>query len=251
MSTTRMTISIKNLKEIADLLNTVVNEAKFKLDANGLSVKAVDPAHVAMISIDVPKEVFLDFQVDGEEEISMDIEKLKSIIKLANSNDTVTMIREKEKLKFEINNIIKSVSLLDNNTVFTPRVPQISSESYVVVAKPELEKGLKAAEDVSDSIRFMLTPDDFRARSISDSEESELILTKELLKEIKCSNPVKSSYPLEYLLKLIKSLSSSDDLKLGFKDDYPLTIEFKFGIPRSGDATIISGSFLLAPRMEQ
>jgi len=251
MSAARMTISIRNLKEIADLLNTVVNEAKFKLDANGLSVKAVDPAHVAMISIDVPREMFLDFQVEGEDEISLDIEKLKSIIRLANSTDSVTMIKEKEKLKFEINNITKSVSLLDNNTVFTPRVPQIASESYVVLSKSELERGLKAAEDVSDSIKFLLSPDDFKARSISDSEESELILTREMLKEIKCGTPVKSSYPLEYLLKLIKSLSSAEDLKLGFKDDYPLTIEFTFGSSKSGEARAISGSFLLAPRMEQ
>ena len=50
----RLTISVKNLKEIADLLNTVVTEAKFKIDANGVSVKAVDPAHVAMMSIDIP-----------------------------------------------------------------------------------------------------------------------------------------------------------------------------------------------------
>ncbi len=251
MSTARMTISIRNLKEIADLLNTVVNEAKFKLDSNGLSVKAVDPAHVAMISIDVPREAFLDFQIEGEDEISIDIEKLKSVIKLASSTDSVTMIKEKEKLKFEINNITKSISLLDNNTVFTPRVPQIASESYLVLSKSELERGLKAAEDVSDSIKFMLSPEDFKARSMSDSEESELILTKDMLKEIKCDSPVKSSYPLEYLLKLIKSLSSAGDVKLGFKDDYPLTIEFKLGSQKPGEVPGINGSFLLAPRMEQ
>ena len=246
----RLTISIKNLKEIADLLNTVVTEAKFKVDNSGISVIAVDPAHVAMISITVPKEVFTEFQMDGEEEIALDVERLKSVIRLANSNDQVSLAKEKEKLKFEINNIVKSISLLDNSTVTTPRIPQINSEFYVVLGKTELERGLKAAEDVSDSIRFSLTSEDFRARSMSDSEESEMVLTKDMIKELQCQTPIKSSYPLEYLLKLVKSLTSSDELKLSFKDDYPLTIEFNFGQSKTSP-NAIKGSFLLAPRMEQ
>ncbi|MCL4336820.1 MAG: DNA polymerase sliding clamp [Candidatus Thermoplasmatota archaeon] len=246
----RLTISVKNLKEIADLLNTVVTEAKFKIDAGGISVIAVDPAHVAMISINVPKDVFSEFQTEGEEEIALDVERLKSVIRLANSNDMVSLAKEKEKLKFEINNIVKSISLLDNSTVTTPRIPQINSEFFVVLGKTELERGLKAAEDVSDSIKFSLTSEDFRARSSSDSEESEMVLTKDMIKEIQCSTPIKSSYPLEYLLKLVKSLASTEELKLSFKDDYPLTIEFNFGQGKAAP-NAIKGSFLLAPRMEQ
>ena len=161
-----------------------------------ISVIAVDPAHVAMISINVPKDVFSEFQTEGEEEIALDVERLKSVIRLANSNDMVSLAKEKEKLKFEINNIVKSISLLDNSTVTTPRIPQINSEFFVVLGKTELERGLKAAEDVSDSIKFSLTSEDFRARSSSDSEESEMVLTKDMIKEIQCSTPIKSSYPL-------------------------------------------------------
>lgn len=246
---TRLSISVKNLKEVADLLNTVVTEAKFKMDQNGLSVKAVDPAHVAMISIDLPKESFAEYQVDAEDEIALDVERLKSVIRLANTSDLVTITKEKEKLKFEIGTIVKSISLLDSNSVSTPRVPIISSDSYVVVARSELERGLKAAEDVSDAIKFTLSNEDFKARSASDSEESEMVLPKEMLKEIKCESSIKSSYPLEYLLKFVKSLASADELKLSFKDDYPLTVEFSFG--KNASEGIIKGSFLLAPRMEQ
>lgn len=247
----RISISVKNLKEVADLLNTVVTEAKFKLDNNGISVKAVDPAHVAMISIDVPKEIFSEYQIDEEEEIALDVERLKAVIKLASSSDLVTISREKEKLRFEIGNIVKSISLLDNNSVTTPRIPQISSEYYVVMGKGDLEKGLRAAEDVSDAIRLTLTESDFKARAMSDSEESEMILQKDMLKEINCKNSVKSSYPLEYMLKLVKSLASSGDMKLSFKDDYPLTIEFSINPGKDNSGKYISGVFLLAPRMEQ
>ena len=73
-----------------------------------------------------------------------------------------------------------------------------------------------------------------------------MILPKDMLKEISCKSTIKSSYPLEYLIRFIKSVTTTDELKLSFKDDYPLVISFKFGVGRD-----IDGTFLLAPRMEQ
>lgn len=242
---TMFNISVRNLKEILDLLNTVVTEVKFKLDQTGLQVKAVDPAHVAMVSIDVPKESFNDFQVEGEEDLALDIERVKSVIRLASSGDNISVTRVKEKLKFEIGTISKSIALLDNGSVSTPKVPQISSEFFVVLGKQYLEIGLKAAEDVSDSIRLSLTSEEFKARSSSDTEESEMVLQKDMLKEIKCPGPIKCSYPLEYLLKLVRSLATAEELTLSFKDEYPLTVNFSFG--QGGK---MKGSFLLAPRTE-
>ncbi|KPV45223.1 DNA polymerase sliding clamp [Acidiplasma sp.] len=245
---TRMSISIKNLKDIVDMLGTVVTEAKFKIGISGVSVNAVDPAHVAMVSLEVPKTVFSEYDVPADEEISVDLEKIRSVIKLASSADTVIITKDKDKLKFEIGTIIKSISLIDNDQITNPRVPQIASEDYVVLTKADFEKGLRAAEDVSDAIRLTLDKNNFYAKSTSDADESEMILPKDMVKELVCNEPIKSSYPLEYLLKLVKSISSNEDIKISFKSDYPLTIEFNLG---SGNENArIKGRFLLAPRME-
>ncbi len=242
---TTFNISVKNLRELAELLNTVVGEAKFKFDKSGVIVRVVDPAHVAMVNAEVPKEAFVEYQIDGEEEISIDLERLKNVLKLAGSSDNVLVRKTNDKLKFELGTISKSITLLDNSVVTVPKIPQISSDFYTVIDKSAFEKGLKAAEDVSDAIRLLLTPDDFKARAASESEESEMTIPKDMLKEINCKSPIKSLYPLEYLLKFVKSVSSAEDLKLSFKDDYPLTVEFKFG-----GQGMMKGLFLLAPRTE-
>ncbi len=244
---TRMNISVKNLKDVVDTLSTVVTEAKFKISQQGISVNAVDPAHVAMVSLEIPKGVLSEYDIDNEEELSMDLEKVKGILKLASGNDSFIITKDKEKLRFEIGNIIKSISLLDNNQITTPRVPQIVAEDYIVLNKGDLEKGLRAAEDVSDAIRLTMNPDSFSAKSMSDSDESEMILPKDMLKEIQCRESIKSSYPLEYLLKFMKSVSPNEEIKLSFKSDYPLTIEFNLG---TESPERIKGRFLLAPRME-
>ena len=74
-----------------------------------------------------------------------------------------------------------------------------------------------------------------------------MILPGDKLKEIQCHESIKSSYPLEYLLKFMRSISPNEEVKLSFKSDYPLTIEFNLG---SESADRIKGRFLLAPRME-
>jgi proliferating cell nuclear antigen len=242
-----MNISVKNLRDVVDMLGTVVTEAKFKIGQQGISVNAVDPAHVAMVSLEIPKGILLEYDVESEEELSLDLEKVKGILKLASGNDSFIITKDKEKLRFEIGNIIKSISLLDNSQISTPRVPQIVAEDYIVINKGDLEKGLKAAEDVSDAIRFTMNPDSFSAKSMSDADESEMILPGDKLKEIQCHESIKSSYPLEYLLKFMRSISPNEEVKLSFKSDYPLTIEFNLG---SESADRIKGRFLLAPRME-
>jgi proliferating cell nuclear antigen len=244
---TRMNISVKNLKDVVDTLSTVVTEAKFKIGQQGINVNAVDPAHVAMVSLEIPKSVFSEYDVDGEEEVSMDLEKVKGILKLASGNESFIITKEREKLKFEIGNVIKSIALLDNNQITTPRVPQIAAEDYIVLNKGDFEKGLKAAEDVSDAIRLTMSPDSFSAKSMSDADESEMVLPANMLKEIKCSEQIKSSYPLEYLIKFMRSISPNEEIKISFKSDYPMTIEFSLG-NESSDR--IKGRFLLAPRME-
>lgn len=244
----RLNLSVKNLKEITDLLSTIVSEAKFRVDENGMSVTAVDPAHVAMIMLEVPKEAFVEFHTDGQEEIALDIYRLKSVIRLASSSENVGITKDGEKLKFELGTINKSISLLDPSTIVTPKIPNITSEYYAVLKKSDFERGLRAAEDISDSIRFTLSQDGFKAYSHSESEESEMILPKDLITDMSCNTTIKSSYPLEYLLKFIKAISSTDSLKLSFRDDYPLSVEFYLD---QNPGAKIKGLFLLAPRMEQ
>ncbi|WP_337859994.1 DNA polymerase sliding clamp [Ferroplasma sp.] len=244
---TRINISVKNLKDVVDMLSTVVTEAKFNIGQQGITVSAVDPAHVAMVSLDVPKSVLSEYDIEGEEEISLDLEKVKGILKLASGNDSFVITKGREKLKFEIGNITKSISLLDNSQITTPRVPQITAEDYIVLNKGDFEKGLRAAEDVSDAIRLTMTPDSFSAKSMSEADESEMILPVNMLKEIKCNESIKSSYPLEYLIKFMKSISPNEEIKISFKSDYPMTIEFNLG---SESPDRIKGRFLLAPRME-
>ncbi len=54
------------IKHIIDATSTLVDEAKIQISKDGLSLRAVDPAHVAMVDISIGAKAFESFrQIDS------------------------------------------------------------------------------------------------------------------------------------------------------------------------------------------
>ena len=69
------------LKEVVDVISTLVDEAKFNVTKDGVSVKAVDPAHVAMVDLGLERGAFDAFRAD-DGELGLDMDKVKEVLKL-------------------------------------------------------------------------------------------------------------------------------------------------------------------------
>ena len=67
------------LKEVVDVVSTLVDEAKFSINKKGISIKVVDPAHVAMIDLSLSKGGFEEFKAD-DADLGVDIDKTKEVL---------------------------------------------------------------------------------------------------------------------------------------------------------------------------
>lgn len=248
----RVTLLYPRLKELLNLFGTVVTEAKFKIGQDGMTCTAVDPAHVGMITVNMPKDTFTEFRCDGESTWALDIENFNKTLPKGKPKDVITLSGSTEHLTVEIGAFKREYTLLDPNTVTKPRIPEIDPEFSFTMGQYEIKNALLTAEPVSDSIRLTLNSDGVVFYAMSDSEKSEANFTKDMIKEIVTPGgvQVKSSYPLEYLVKLFKAMKTVDEAKIRFKDDYPMVVEFNAkGSNRVSE--VVSYEFLLAPRMEQ
>ena len=54
----RITSTVKTLRDALKPVDAIDDECRLNISPEGLSVKVVDPANVAMIILDLPKEVF-------------------------------------------------------------------------------------------------------------------------------------------------------------------------------------------------
>ena len=115
------------LKEVVNVVSTLVDEAKFTVNADGLTVRAVDPAHIAMVDLTLGKEAFEEFKAE-DAEIGLDIDKLSQFLKLAKSDEMVDLKHDEDKrrLNIIIGDITRRMSLIDT-TGMRPEGPEPQS----------------------------------------------------------------------------------------------------------------------------
>lgn len=75
-------INAELLKDSIAALTVIVDEVRFKISPEGISVKAVDPANVAMVIFELGSTAFEEFSAD-ECEIGVDLTKITDLLGIA------------------------------------------------------------------------------------------------------------------------------------------------------------------------
>ncbi|HUW42639.1 MAG TPA: proliferating cell nuclear antigen (pcna), partial [Thermoplasmata archaeon] len=233
------------LKELVTIVSTLVDEAKFMITADGISLRAVDPAHVAMVNLKLNKEAFEEYKAD-ESELGIDVAKLEQFLRLAKAGDIIDIVNDEEKrrLNVAVGNTTKRMSLIDTTGMSEPKLPNLNLPAKVSLKIDDISQGIKASESVSDHIALNVTSDSFEMICEGDTDQVQLKLAKDKLLELECEGKVRSLFPLEYFSNMMRAIPSQAKITLNLGNDYPVKIEFKIA-DGNGDVT-----YLLAPRIE-
>jgi proliferating cell nuclear antigen len=233
------------LREMVDVVSTLVDEAKFNVEKDGIRVRAVDPAHVAMVDLKVDRGAFETFKAD-EGEIGLDMEKIKELLRLAKAGEEIALQHDEEKNRLiaTIGNITRRMSLVDTAGMSDPKVSNLSLPAKVTIRTEELRQGIRASESVSDHIALSASADGFEMTSEGDTDSVRLKLSKEMVDELSAKEIVRSLFPLDYFSNMVKAISSAPTVTLYLGKDFPVKMEF----------TVAGGKgevkYLLAPRIE-
>lgn len=235
------------IKTIIEAIAILVDEAKFKLTQDGIYGRTVDPAHVGMVDFKLKKEAFDEYESKEEMEIGIDLDKLKSILKIAASDDLISMKYDKDegRLSVKIGNLTRRISLLDTSEMPDTKIPSLELPAEIVLPVSEIYQAIRAAEAISDHITLIASPDGFEMQSEGDADVVELKIPKEQIYSLKCEEKVKSMFPLDYLSDMIKvAKGKSDEITINLGNNYPVKISFEMA------GGYIKIAYLLAPRIE-
>ncbi|MGC8913046.1 MAG: DNA polymerase sliding clamp [Thermoplasmata archaeon] len=238
-------IKAETLKEVVELIHTLVDEVKMNFGKSELGVKAVDPSHVAMIYLILKNTGFEEYDSKGLE-IGVELEKLKEVLKLAKPGDVVTLKydEDKNKLVVEISAFKRYIPLLDIASISDAKEPSLTHTAKAVVDVEMLRQGIRGTESVSSHLTIEIKPDTFKLEGEAEQDKVEMVLHKDSGEvEIEAKEPAKSMYALDYFSNVVKAISSAQKVTLHIGKDYPLKMEFEFA-GGNGNAR-----FLLAPRM--
>jgi proliferating cell nuclear antigen len=241
----KATINAELLKDAIASLAVIVDEVRFRIKPEGISVKAVDPANVAMVTFELGSSAFDEYSAD-ECEIGIDLNKITDLMGITDKGDTVRIELEDEnhKLLIDVGGLSYTLSLLDPSTIRAePRVPQLDLPAKVVMNGTDLRHAVKAAEKISDHMLMGVSGDTFYMEAKGDTDQVRLEMGRDQLIDLK-SGEASSLFSLDYLINIAKPTNKVNEVSLSLGRDFPVIIDFEIA---NGAGRI---SYLLAPRIE-
>ncbi len=233
------------LKGVIDVTSPLVNEVKLNINAKGISLRAVDPAHVAMVDLQIKKDAFDDYKAD-EMELGVDMDKFAGIMRLSSSGDTVNLLYDEDsnRLIVKIGNLVRKMGLIDTAGMPDPKMPNLNLPGKVVIKASELTQGVRASEAVSDHLALTVNNKDFELFAEGDTDTVNLKLPKDLLLELNAKEKCKSLFSIDYFSNMIKPITGDNPVTIMVGNDNPIKVEFSIA-NKKGHVT-----YLLAPRIE-
>ncbi|MDP6870039.1 MAG: DNA polymerase sliding clamp [Candidatus Poseidoniaceae archaeon] len=233
------------IRPIVETLAVVVEEARLDFSEEGLSVRVVDPSHVAMIKMDVDSAAFDTWEVD-ETKLGLEMRKLKEMVALASAGDVVNLTFDDVSGQATVNigRIDLNIRPLDNTTLNPPNVPSLELPCGVTIAGSELGQALRAARQVGDLVNISLTESSFAVNVQGSTDSVNVEFSKDELVSIDCKEAARSQYSLTYLIPMAKVFGAVENVNLRFGENYPLKLTFDFA---EGAGHV---EYFLAPRVE-
>ena len=233
------------LKDPISIISELVTEVKFKFDKDKMQLVAMDPANVAMVIFKLLSSSFAEYEVNNEE-IAVNLDNLKNILKRVKATDTLIIESEKNKLKITIKGETTRTFNLALIDITNPeqKIPELNFAIKINTNTALFNEVIEDMDVVSDSVNFLFKDNKFIVNTEGSFSNAhvELISTNETVINSTTSD-AKSKYSLEYLKKIIKGSKLTNDVIIQFDKDYPLKVDYLI-------KDRLSLSFLLAPRVQ-
>lgn len=243
------TASASEWKAISAAVKTLVEEATFDANTEGLTFRAMDPSHVALVDLVMPNSSFSSYECPKPFKFSLRVEDLTKLVGRADSKDSIEIRdTEEDSIKVTFQNGYKrefDIHLIESTAGAAP-LPKLELDTTVKLTKTILEKVLGDISVVSDQVTIQAAKDRLTFSGKSDVGKAEVSLAgndADVL-EFRTSAETKATFSIDYIQNITKALSSvADTVEASFSTKKPLKLTFSLN---SQGAKL---DFFLAPRV--
>lgn len=238
----------KYFKDSITIISELVNEARFKITKNAMELVAMDPANVAMVVFKLLSSTFVEYKVDKEMELGVNLVDMKQVMRRAKPNDTVSIevtADNRIQITFKGANIrtfsLPIIELEDKEQ----KVPELNFPVTVNTSSKNLTEAIEDVDIVAESVTFMAEPNKLTILAEGDMSKAKIEVKKDDETKVttETQDKIKAKYSIEYLKKMVSGSKISDNVQIQFNKDYPLKLDFV-------EIDRVMLSFILAPRVE-
>ncbi len=237
-------------KSLLTAISTLVDEATFNLFPEGLTLRSMDPSHVAMVDFKLPREAFKEYVSDGQVKVRVGLSGMIKLLKRARSEEVLELKYDPEFRKVHmtvLGAVRKQYTLptLEASEEEAPS-PRLEFKSTVKLTSETLREVIEDTQEVSDNVTLETMEDRFivSATTSLSSARFEIEKGSEALIDLDVKEPSKATFNLNYLSEMVKAGSGTSEIStIQFSTNMPLKLEF----PLSENGSL---TYYLAPRIE-
>jgi proliferating cell nuclear antigen len=231
-------------------ISILVDEATFKLDPEGMKLRAMDPSRVAMVDFEWPKTVFEEYMCTEPTKMCINISELLKLLKRAGKDEVVELSLDEKTSRLQLKITGKyarnfTMPTLEASEEEVP-TPKLTFNVKAKTTTQGLSQAIEDAQLVSDHVRIEADAEKIVFNAAGDLMGATITLQKgsDTLLDLEVKEPAKSTFSLSYLSEIIKTASATSDIAtMEFSTDMPIKIDFQQ--TKEGKLT-----FYLAPRIE-
>ena len=235
------------LREALDSVSVLVDECKIHLDEEGIGIRAVDPANVGMVDLELSGDAFESYEADGGL-IGVNLSRLEDIARMADADALVSLSLDEEtrRLHIQTDGLEYTLALIDPDSIRQePDLPDLDLPAEIVLEGRDIDRAVKAADMVSDHIALGVNEDEdsFYVDAEGDTDDVHFELSRDDLISL-TSGPAHSLFSLDYLKDMNRAIPNDGEVTVELGEEFPVKIHFEIA---EGNGHV---TYMLAPRIQ-
>ena len=240
-------VGASTLQDALDSVSVLVDECKIRLNEADLSIRAVDPANVGMVDLTLDAAAFESYEADGGV-IGVNLAKLEDFVGMASGDQLVELELDEEtrKLKIRMDGLSSTLALIDPDSIRQePDIPDLDLAADIVLEGAQLDRGIKAADMVSDHVRLRVDADAeaFHIEAEGDTDDVDFTLGTDDLIAL-TAGAADSLFSLDYLKDMNKAIPKDAEVTVELGEEFPVKIHYAVA---EGQGNV---TYMLAPRIQ-
>jgi proliferating cell nuclear antigen len=243
------------LKKILEAIKDLVTDANFDCTATGISLQAMDSAHVSLVTLLLRHDGFEHYRCDRNLSLGINLTSMANILKCAGNDDVVTIKADDNgdsvTFIFESKNVVSDfeLKLIDIEGEHLG-IPDMEYKAVIRMPSSQFQRICRNLTIMGDTVVISATKDGVKF-SVAGEEKGNIVVKPSTEGEsegeytqIELTEDVSLTFALRYLNFFTKATPLSNTVTLSLSPDVPLVVEYP--IEELGYI-----KFFLAPRIDQ
>ncbi len=238
----------KHWRDCIEAIVSLIDEGLFSIAPEGITLKAMDPSGISMVSFTMPSKAFSKYEIEKAVSIGLNLDSLSKILARTRDNEALVMKDTDGKMSLEFvgDNSRRRYKLkLIDVKKGVEKEPNVEFDAKVEIDGEHLKNALKDATLISSYISFKASKGQFAISAKGDSGELEESheIDGGKIRKVDASKDASAVYNLEFLESMVRSTPMGNVIHLSLKSDQPLKLSYNIG-----DANV---TYFLAPYVEE